>query len=211
MDAAAPGRVRVKVCGITSPRDARLAAGAGADAVGIVFHRPSLRFVAPALARRIVRALPPWVAAVGVFVDEDPAAIALVARLAGLSAVQLHGSEPAAAARSLRGVKVVKAFRVGSRRDLLGVRGFPADAYLFDARSRRAPGGTGEALPWGLLRGRRFGRPSILAGGLDPGNVARAIQAVRPWGVDVSSGVERRPGVKDPGRIRAFLAAVASA
>ncbi len=206
-----PARVRVKICGVTSPSDARRIAEAGADAIGIVFWPKSPRFVTPRRAREIVRALPPWVAAVGVFVDEDASAIAAVARMAGLSACQLHGDEPPAVARLLSAWKVLKAFRVRAAADLCRVRAYPADAYLFDARSPRGPGGTGETLPWRILRGRSFGRPFVLAGGLDPDNAALAIRVANPWGVDVSSGVESRPGRKDMGKVRAFLEAVASA
>lgn len=206
-----PARVRVKVCGVTTPAEARRIAEAGADAIGLVFWPKSPRFVTPGRAREIVRALPPWTAATGVFVDEEPFAIAAVARMAGLSACQLHGAEPPSVARALSAWKVLKAFRVRGPGDLRGVRGYPADAYLFDARSERAPGGTGETLPWRILKGKDFGRPFVLAGGLDPDNVADAIRVARPWGVDVSSGVESRPGRKDMGKVRAFLAAVREA
>jgi phosphoribosylanthranilate isomerase len=204
---------------VTRPEWGRAAAEAGADAVGLVFAE-SPRRVDPETAARIVRALPPWVAAVGVFVDAAADAVRAVAEEAGLAAAQLHGDEPPDTPGALEPLKVVKAFRIGSEADVEAAlawhraaaeAGRPADAYLVDARvAGGPPGGTGRTADWALAARLRAACPApvILAGGLGPENVAEAIRAVRPWGVDGSSGLETAPGRKDPERIRAFLAAV---
>ncbi len=212
-------RVRTKICGITRPEYGHAAAAAGADAIGLVFAESPRRVTVEAAAE-IVRALPPWVAPVGVFVDEDPGRIREIAAEAGLGAVQLHGDEPAGALAELGPAKVLKAFRVATPSDVraalgwrdrataLGVR-LP-DAYLVDARVEGGPkGGTGRAVDWTLAREMIEGglAPLILSGGLGPENVEEAIGAVRPWGVDASSRLESSPGEKDPERVRAFLAA----
>jgi len=212
-------RVRVKICGITRPEGARAAAEAGADAIGLVFAE-SPRRVTPAEAGVIVRALPPWVAPVGVFVDESPAVIRDLAAEVGLAAVQLHGDEPPETLAELGRLKVVKVFRVASEEDLAAARqwrkqserlGRLPDAYLVDARVAGGPkGGTGRPADWRLaarMISEGF-RPLILSGGLGPDNVAEAIAAVRPWGVDGSSGLETAPGVKSPQKIREFVEAV---
>ena len=209
-------RVRVKICGITRPEWARAAAEAGADAIGLVFAE-SPRRVTPEDAGRIVQVLPPWVAPVGVFVDESPAAIRDVAAQAGLAAVQLHGDEPPETPAALGRLKVVKVFRVASEEDLAAARawrkqserlGRLPDAYLVDARVAGGPkGGTGRPADWGLAA-RMISEgfwPLILAGGLAPENVAEAVAAVRPWGVDGSSGLEVAPGEKSPEKIRQFV------
>ncbi|MBE3070227.1 MAG: phosphoribosylanthranilate isomerase [Planctomycetes bacterium] len=212
-------RTRVKICGITRPEGAREAAEAGADAIGLVFAE-SPRRVTPAAAARIVRALPPWVTPVGVFVDESPETIRAIAAEAGLVVAQLHGDEPPDTPARLEGLKVIKAFGLGTEADLEAARrwreqsersGRVPDAYLVDARVALGPrGGTGKTADWDLaarmiLEGFR---PLILAGGLTPDNVADAVRAVRPWGVDGSSGLESEPGLKAPGKVRAFLRAV---
>jgi len=212
-------RVRVKICGITRPEGARAAAEAGADAIGLVFAE-SPRRVTPEDAGRIVQVLPPWVAPVGVFVDESPAAICGVAAEVGLAAVQLHGDEPPETPVALGRLKVVKVFRVASEEDLAAARAWREqserlerlpDAYLVDARVAGGPrGGTGRPADWGLAA-RMISEgfwPLILAGGLAPENVAEAVAAVRPWGVDGSSGLEVAPGEKSPEKIRQFVEAV---
>lgn len=214
-------RIRVKICGITRPEWAVAAAEAGADAIGLVFAE-SPRRVSVAEASRIIRALPPWVAPVGVFVDADPMRVRAMAAL-GLTSMQLHGDEPPEALAELGNLKVIKAFRIGSEEDVAAAvewkkeserLGRVADAYLADARVAGGPkGGSGHLADWRLaarmiLEGFR---PLILAGGLGPENVAEAIEAVRPWGVDGSSGLETAPGVKSPEKIRAFVEAVRTA
>jgi phosphoribosylanthranilate isomerase len=212
-------RVRAKVCGITLPEWACAAAEAGADAIGLVFAE-SPRRVGLDEAAEIVAALPPWVAAVGVFVDASPEDIRETAAAARLTAVQLHGDRPPEILSELRGIKTVKAFRVGGPTDVEAARewheacatlGSRPDAYLVDARVEGGPaGGTGHKADWAAARELAEAglRPLILAGGLGPENVAEAIRTVRPWGVDGSSRLESEPGMKDPSRIRAFLDAV---
>ena len=212
-------RVRVKICGIGRAEWGLAAAEAGADAIGLVFAE-SPRRVTPEAAGEIVRALPPWVTPVGVFVDEPPERVLAVARAIGLGAVQLHGDEPPETLAALGAMKVIKAVRLGSASDLGAGRawreraralGRPADAYLVDALVRGGPkGGTGRRADWSAARqlAEEGFRPLVLAGGLGPENVAEAVRAVRPWGVDGSSGLESAPGVKDPARMRAFVEAV---
>lgn len=201
-------RVRVKICGITSLEDALVAAEAGADAVGFVFA-PGPREITPEQAARIVRELPPFLTTVGLVVDRDPLPILEVCPL---DLIQFHGSEsPEAIARL--GRRSVKAFRVRSAADLEPLpRYASAAAFLLDAWVPGRPGGTGHRFPWELaVEARRFGKPIIVAGGLTPENVAECIRRTEPYGVDVSSGVERAPGKKDAGRVRAFVAAVREA
>lgn len=205
-------RVRVKICGITGVEDARVAARAGADAIGLIFA-DSPRQVTPAEATRIVAALPPWVSAVGVFVNEDVRRVAEIARRARLSVVQLHGDESPDDVRAIaEEFKVIRAFRVGKLADLEATLDYleacRPDAVLIDARSEKAYGGTGETAPWDLVVAAREAMwPLVLGGGLTPENVAEAIRTVGPFGVEGNSGVEIEPGRKDPERVRAFIEA----
>ncbi|MBI4227942.1 MAG: phosphoribosylanthranilate isomerase [Candidatus Omnitrophica bacterium] len=221
--------VQVKICGITTVRDAQVAVRAGANAIGLVFAAGSPRRVTPGQAARISQALVASAAIpVGVFVNDPPARIAALARRCRLGRLQLHGEEPPADCRALRrrtGLPVVKAVLVTDANDLNAIPRYrgTVDAILLDTaapghrsgfgerRPHHAPqrGGTGRAFDWRLaVRAKRFGLPIILAGGLRPGTVATAIRQVRPSEVDVSSGVERSPGRKDPAKVRAFLRAV---
>jgi phosphoribosylanthranilate isomerase len=196
----------VKICGITRAEDAMLAVDIGAAAVGFVFWSRSPRFVEPARAREIVRALPPFVTPVGVFVDQPAGHVKDVAAVVGLGAVQLHGNEDLGYARTL-GRRVIKAASVAqatARGDF-----WPADVtLLLDAVDAPERGGTGQAVDWAGAAALAARRRIILAGGLTPENVGAAIQQVRPFAVDVSSGVESAPGIKDGARLRAFMAAV---
>jgi phosphoribosylanthranilate isomerase len=216
-------RTRIKICGITRVDDARAAADAGADAIGLVFWSGTPRVVTHAQANAIVAALPPYVSVVGLFVDPEPQAVRDVLAAVPMDVLQFHGSEPASFCRAF-GRRYVKAIPVRSDVDLLESVSSYDDAagLLFDAfHDGDLPGGTGRAFDWGRLTTdvrARLGRPLILSGGLDPGNVARAIGAVAPWAVDVSSGVEERDshggprrGLKDAARIRAFVQGVRSA
>ncbi len=205
--------MRVKICGITTVRDARTAARAGADAVGLVFAAGSPRRVTPGQAARIARALPPGVIPVGVFVNESPVRVATLARRCRLGRLQLHGEETPADCRALHcrtGLPVVKAVRVAGVDDLREISRYrgAVDAILLDTAIPGRRGGTGRAFDWRLaVRAKRFGLPIILAGGLRPATVTRAVRRVRPVEVDVSSGVERRLGVKSPTKVLAFLRA----
>lgn len=202
-------RVRVKVCGITSAADAQLAAVAGADAIGFVFAA-SPRQISPEKAREIRRGLPPFVSAIGVFVNESPERVLGIAREVGLSAVQLHGDETNADVAAIaRFLPVIKALRVRDRESVIASSSYPdAQSYLFDAYTPSAYGGTGKSFNWDLLAPEKElipTRPWVLAGGLTPENVEEAIRRCRPYAVDVSSGVEASPGVKAPEKVREFI------
>ena len=191
----------VKVCGITSEEDGLLSVAMGADAVGFVFA-PSVRQVAVDLARDVARRLPPEVLTVGVFRDEMAQRVVEICHRAGLRAAQLHGHETAEDTRFVRervGL-VIKAFPSGSP-DLDRVGDFGADAVLIDAPSP----GSGEVFDWSEVEGAPITRRFLLAGGLSPENVADAVERIRPWGVDVSTGVESAPGRKDPVKVRDFI------
>jgi len=200
-------RIHVKVCGITRLEDAELAAGLGASAVGFVFWPASPRFIDPYRARAIARALPPFVTPVGVFVDQPIAFVEGVASLVRLGAVQLHGHESAEYCARVRN-RVIKG--VGLKGDdTTLVEIYPASiVILLDAHDPVRRGGTGRTVDWATARRIAGSRRTILSGGLTPENVAAAIDAVRPYGVDVSSGVESSPGVKDHARLGEFFAAV---
>ena len=210
------GRVRVKICGITQPEDALVAVEAGADAIGLVFAE-SPRRVTVAQAVAIVHLLPPWVTAVGVFVNASASTVAETVRRVGLGAVQLHGDEPPGLVSLVASqVKVIKGFRVAGQADLAAAREFVAicrpHACLVDARVEGVYGGTGRTAPWDVVAAARDTlSPLILSGGLGPENVAEAIRVVRPFGVDTSSGVESEPGRKSPQRVREFLKAALDA
>ncbi len=205
-------RTRIKMCGITTPADAAAAVDAGADAVGVVLAE-SPRRVTLDEAVAVLADVPPLVARVGVFVDADPAFVReAVARL-GLTAAQFHGDETPEACRAV-GVPVIKAVRVrdpGSVRALTRFAGVAA-AMLLDTHVPRIPGGTGRVFDWDAVA-RVLPRvaPIVLAGGLDAANVGEAIRVLRPFAVDVSSGIERSPGIKDPTRMAAFVTAVRAA
>lgn len=202
-----------KVCGITRAQDARHASRAGANAIGMIFYPPSPRSVTADQAEGLAAAVPDGVRRVGVFVDERPEDIAALVWRAGLHTVQLSGRETApdcSAVRSLvgRGIEVWKSVRVGPGFDASGLDAFDADAFLLDTARSGSFGGTGAVFPWELARlVKPFGR-IIVAGGLDGSNVAEAARTARPWGVDSSSRLEIRPGVKDPAKVESYLRAV---
>lgn len=198
---------RIKICGILTPEAARAAAEAGADAVGFVFWPGSRRYIPPAQAAAIAQELPPFLVRVGVFVNEPPEVVEEVAERVGLDAVQLHGDEPPDVARRI-GRRVIKAIRVRDAASLEQAARYEVSAILVDTYAEDTYGGTGRSFDWSLLeRLRGWGRPVILSGGLTPRNVGEAVERVRPYGVDVSSGVET-DGRKDPQKIRAFVEAV---
>jgi phosphoribosylanthranilate isomerase len=203
---------RVKICGITTWEDARLSVDLGASALGFNFYPQSPRAISPADAWSIIRRLPPFVEAVGVFVKWPPLVVEALARAVRLGAVQLHGMEtPEEAAELGRNHRVIKAISVkrGFRAAMIA-RYRSADAILLDSFARGLHGGTGRTLDWKLARAAgRFGR-IILAGGLVPENIAEAIRVAQPYAVDVATGVEARPGRKDPAKLRALFAAVES-
>jgi phosphoribosylanthranilate isomerase len=203
--------VKIKICGITNLEDALLAAELGADALGFIFYAKSPRHVVPETAREIIAQLPPFVAAVGVFVDEAAAVVQELAGRVGLDWVQLHGQESPEYCRNL-GRKVIKGFRIkdeGSLRLLADYQG-AAQALLLDTYKKGQLGGTGEIFDWHLAReAKRYGQ-IILAGGLTSENVALAIATAGPAAVDAASGTEAAPGKKDPAKLRAFFKAAVS-
>ncbi len=203
------GLVRIKICGITNLEDALLASDLGAWALGFIFHPASPRRVAPETAREIIRQLPPFVLSVGVVADEEAAEVRELAARVGLDWLQLHGRESAEYCRGL-GRRVLKAFHIrgpGSLAALKDYRG-AAQAFLLDAYRPGVAGGTGETLDWELARQAGLFGPIVLAGGLTPANVARALEVACPQAVDVASGVEAAPGKKDPEKLKAFFRAV---
>lgn len=204
---------RIKICGITRPADAELLAELGVEAVGLNFYPKSPRCVSPKQARELVKHLGPFAAPVGVFVSDDWLHIGSIATEVGLRAAQTYTDSPPSA--PLDPFAHIPAFRVKSASDLDHIQQFVAmakpSAVLVDSFVAGEMGGTGHKAPWELLVGFDPGVPLILAGGLTPANVADAIRLVEPWGVDVASGVESSPGIKDPSKIRAFVAAVQGA
>lgn len=204
--------VRIKICGLTNLADALGAVEAGADALGFVFHPPSPRYVRPEEAREIVRRLPPFVARVGVFVDAEADRVEEIARRVGLDTLQLHGKETPEYCARFGAFRVVKAFRMDGPAALGRLKAFEPYAWLLDSYVPGVLGGTGQTFNWDLAcEAVRLGGRVLLAGGLVPDNVARAVAAVRPYAVDVSSGVESAPGRKDPVRMREFVAAARGA
>jgi phosphoribosylanthranilate isomerase len=205
---------RVKICGITRPKDAEQAASLGAWAVGFNFWPGSKRRCDPAVAAGIARALRRRVEPVGVFVNPTLDEVVRLAEGVGLTHVQLHGDEGPSfctAVAERTGARVIKALRIGSGADIRDAERFHTDFHLLDAAAGLAYGGTGRTFDWRLIAQRHSHVPLILSGGLTPENVADGIAAVHPWGVDVASGVEAEPGIKDPAKVEAFIAAVHAA
>lgn len=203
---------QVKICGITGCDDAMVAVDAGADMLGFIFHPPSPRSVSPAQARRVIEQVhraSRAVQAVGVFVDEDPDIVQRTVDACWLDVVQLHGHEPPhVVARFVEeGLQVLKAVRVRDGRSLAGMERYQPTAYLLDAYHPDRHGGTGRTFNWSLAVEAKVHGPILLAGGLTPDNVAEAVRAVHPWGVDAASGVETSPGHKDHDKVLRFVAA----
>jgi phosphoribosylanthranilate isomerase len=200
--------VFIKVCGITNLTDARAAVAEGAGALGFNFYRRSPRFVEPAAAREIIEQLPREVLCVGVFVNEERAAVERVVAESGVAAAQLHGDESPTYCGSLAGVRLIKALRVGDDFVPEQALEYRVEAILLDSFSASARGGTGRVFDWSLARRTRELVPRLfLAGGLTPENVGRAIKTVEPYAVDVCSGIEREPGRKSLERMKEFFAA----
>lgn len=202
--------IKVKICGITNSEDARAAVEAGADALGFVLHRKSPRCVPMDVVKAIVAALPPFVLPVGVFVNEEAATVREVMDQCGLALAQLHGEETASYCETL-GRPILRAIRLRGSGDLLALAEYKGRAqvrgFLVDAFSEKEYGGTGQVADWGLAAEAAKSAQILLAGGLTPENVQEAIRQVRPYGVDVSSGVEASPGKKDHAKVGAFIRA----
>ncbi|HCK81194.1 MAG TPA: phosphoribosylanthranilate isomerase [Candidatus Competibacter sp.] len=201
-------RTRVKICGITRPEDGATAAGLGADAIGLVFHPASPRFVDADAARRIIAALPPFITVVGLFRNDRPAMVRAILATVPLHLLQFHGDEEPEECAAF-GLPYLKAVPMGAGPDVRDYerRFATAAALLLDSHGGNTMGGTGERFDWSRIPAERR-KPLILAGGLDSGNVAAAIRQVGPYAVDVSSGVETAKGIKDAELMRAFLRGV---
>ena len=200
-------RIKVKICGTTSLKDAFLAVESGADAIGFIFYKMSPRNISQKEAKEIILQLPPFIETVGVFVNETSDKINRIAEQCKLNSIQLHGEESPALCRRVKR-KVIKAFRVKNADSLKRIASYDVSGFLLDSYNDGSKGGTGQVFDWNLaLRVKKQG-PVILAGGLNPYNVFTAIHRVKPYGVDVCSGVENSPGIKDHEKIRAFIKSV---
>lgn len=200
--------VKVKICGITNVADGLVAAEAGADMIGLMFYERSPRNISIATAAEISRALSPFIVKVGVFVNPAEDTVMRAIGECGVTLLQFHGEETPEFCGQF-GVMSMKALRVRDAASLDILPCYATDAYLLDAYSPDAHGGTGAKFNWDLaIAAQKFGKPIFLAGGLTPENVGAAVQKVHPFGVDVSSGVEIAPGKKDPEKVRAFIQAV---
>lgn len=195
---------RVKICGITTVSDAIRVVDAGADAIGLVFAK-SPRRVSLSMAKKISLAVGPWISVVGVFVDEAPSQVLRIIRECRLSAVQLHGSESLADIKKMAGTKMIKAVHVNDAFRSASLKKYPVDAFLFDNREGAVLGGTGKTFDWKILKKDLPDTRIIISGGLRPDTVATAVKLFHPYGVDVSSGVELRPGVKNIQLVKEFV------
>ena len=200
-------RIKIKVCGTTNLRDALFAVDSGADAIGFIFYKKSPRYILQKDAKDIVAKLPPFVETVGVFVNETSDRVNRIAEQCKLTAIQLHGDESSAFCRRIKR-RVIKAFRVKDTNSFKGMADYDVSGFLLDSYNEESKGGTGKTFDWNLaLRAKKQG-PIILAGGLNPYNVYTAIHRVKPYGVDVCSGVEKSPGIKDSVKIDEFIKSV---
>jgi phosphoribosylanthranilate isomerase len=203
--------VKVKICGLTNVEDALAAVAAGADFLGFVLWERSPRHVTVETAREIARQLPPGTTRVGVFVDATVEQVMFSLRVCDFAALQFHGQESPAYCQQF-GVMTIKAFRIRDAGSLSALSAYDTDAFLLDSQVEGRPGGTGETFDWPLAApAKKFDKPIFLAGGLTPQNVAAAVRAVRPFAVDVSTGVEVSPGKKDHQKMRDFVAAARAA
>ncbi|MBU2511844.1 phosphoribosylanthranilate isomerase [bacterium] len=191
-------RTKVKICGITSKEQAIEISRLGADAIGFILYPPSPRYIEPEKVKQIICAIPPFVKTVGVFVNENPEKLISIKHSTGLDLIQLSGDETADYTRDLEenSIPIIKAFRIKNKSDLKNLEFFPATTFLLDAWSDKEYGGTGKTFDWRLLAEIKQKYEIILAGGLNPENIKQAIHSVQPYGVDISSGVEEKPGIK---------------
>ena len=203
--------VKVKICGLTNAPDALAAAQAGADALGFVFYDQSPRRVSVEAAAAIIPSLPPFIVKVGVFVNAPEDLVFRAIRQCGLNLLQFHGDEPPEYCLQF-GLMSMKAFRIRDAASLDALPNYKTDSFLLDAFAPDKLGGTGHTFNWDLaIAAQKFARPIFLAGGLPPENVAEAVRRVRPYAVDVSSGVESAPGQKDHAKVKAFISAAKAA
>ena len=199
-------RPRIKICGITNKDDALLAAQLGASALGFIFYKKSPRYVSPFKVGKMIEELPPFVVPVGVFVNQNEGAVKDIVNFCGISTIQFHGDETPQYCRRFSKYKVIKAFRLKEDFDWKILTEYKTvSAYLFDTYQEADYGGTGRTFNWDFLKGKTWDKPFILAGGLNPENVSTAIPTVNPYAIDVSSGVEKSPGQKDPRLLKNFF------
>ncbi|MFH1019609.1 MAG: phosphoribosylanthranilate isomerase [Pseudomonadota bacterium] len=205
-------RTRIKVCGMREMVEVAAVVAAGVDAIGLIFVEKSPRYIDPERARKIVAGLPPFVDAVGVFVDQDAAVVNEIVRYCGLTKVQLHGAESPAYCAEIA-CRVIKVFRVQASltNEILASYAEEVSGFLFDTFHEKIDGGTGQTFDWRLLEKMSPSRPVVLAGGLTPENVGEAIRQAHPYAVDLNSGVEFGPGRKDLAKVRAAVAQAAAA
>ncbi|HAJ56981.1 MAG TPA: phosphoribosylanthranilate isomerase [Candidatus Omnitrophica bacterium] len=197
---------KIKICGITNYRDAAFSVFSGADLLGFIFYKNSLRCILPAKAKAIVQKLPKNVLKVGVFVNEAPEKVKKIADACGLDLLQFHGDESPEYLSSFKDYRTMKAFRVKGKLSLKVLMPYKADFFLFDTYQKDTFGGTGKAFDWGMLKPlKKIKTPFFVSGGLTPDNVCGLIKKIRPFGVDVSSGVEKSPGKKDLKSVKAFI------
>ncbi len=197
-------QVKVKICGMTNLKDVKVAVDGGVDAVGFIFYKKSPRSVTMQAVRKIVLELPPFVDSVGVFVNETAEQINKIADRCNLDRVQLHGNESPTFCKKIRR-RVIKAIHVKDIQSLKKLSDYPVSSFLLDTFSEDQYGGTGRVFDWNLAYPAKKYGPIILAGGLTPNNVRQAIQRIQPYGIDVCSGVESQPGIKDHKKMQTFL------
>ena len=196
--------IKVKICGITNKEDALYAAGCGANALGFIFYEKSPRYIEPDDAKTIIAALPPFVTTVGVFVNKDFNDIRDITLLTGVTVVQLHGDESPSYCNLVEG-KLIKAIRVKNYSSIEGLKKYDVDVFLLDSFDKNSFGGSGLTFDWKLAeKAKQYGK-IILAGGLTPDNVEEAVKKVVPYGVDVNSGVEKKPGIKNKNKVKEFI------
>ncbi len=195
---------KVKICGITNKEDALYAVECGADALGFIFYEKSPRYIEPFNAKTIIAALPPFVTTVGVFVNKDLNDIRDITLLTGITVVQLHGDESPSYCNLIEG-KLIKAIRVKNDISIEGLKKYDVDAFLLDSFDKNCFGGTGMTFDWKLAEKAKLYGKIILAGGLTPDNVEDAVKKVLPYGVDVGSGVEKKPGIKNKNKVKEFI------
>jgi phosphoribosylanthranilate isomerase len=202
--------IRIKICGITRYEDAKAAASIGVDAVGFIFYPKSPRYIAPEDAAAIIAGLPPFISRVGVFVDETPERVVAIARTAGIDTLQLHGTESPEFC-AMMPLPVIKGFSINAVTDLSKLDGYRTSGFLLDTWSPDQRGGTGKTFDWSIAtEACRKSDRIILAGGLNPDNIREAVETVHPYGVDINSGVEIRPGEKNPHKMRELVQIVRS-
>ncbi|MEN8258375.1 MAG: phosphoribosylanthranilate isomerase [Thermodesulfobacteriota bacterium] len=206
------GRTRVKICGMTEPFEVRKAVEAGVDALGFIFVKESPRAIDPEVAKEIIAELPPFVDAVGVFMNQDPEVVSELVHYCGLTVIQLHGQEPPEYCEVMPG-RVIKAFQVkpDMASEFLEPYNDVVRAFLLDTYHKEMAGGTGETFDWSLVEKLKPRKPLILAGGLNVDNVGAAIKQIQPFAVDVNSGIEISPGRKDPEKIKELFKEVSQA